>query len=391
MPDAHPQSRRRSWWLGATALTLAVGLAAWGIASRVTAQADLRQSTEAAAVPTVSVAPAQAGPASEEVVLPGAVKGVLETPIYARTSGYIKTWRTDIGARVKPGELLAQIDAPEVDQQLAQAEADLKTAQANRAVAQSTSTRVQGLVATESVSRQEGEDRAAAALAADSQVSANQANVARLRQLVAFQKVVAPYAGVITARETDVGNLINAGSGVGPELFRIADTSRLRVYVEVPQSDAAEIRTGVTADLHFPEHPGKTYPAAVVRTASALDPQSRTLQVELELDNAAGELFPGSYAEVHFKLPSANRGVRLSSNTLLFRAEGLRVAAVGPDDRVQLRVVTLGRDFGTTVEVLGGIKPSERVILNPPAAIEDGDKVHVAQAQAKAKPADARS
>jgi RND family efflux transporter MFP subunit len=382
MPQTHPSPRRR-WLIGASGVALALALAGWGIGARLTAEAAMKAQAQESAIPTVIAVPPDPGPPVEEVVLPGQVRGVLETPIYARTSGYVKAWRTDIGAKVKAGELLAVIDSPEVDQQLAQAEADLKTAEANAAVARSTAERVQGLVATRSVSRQEGEDRAAAALAAAAQVSGNRANVERLRRLKGFERVTAPYDGVITARETDVGALINAGSGVGPELFRLADLRRLRVYVEVPQSDAAEIKTGATAELHFPERPGKAYPAAVARTASALDPQSRALQVELDLDNPSGELFPGAYAEVHFKLPSSGRVLRLSGNTLLFRAEGLRVAVIGPDGRVRLKPVILGRDFGATVEVLGGIAPKDRVILNPPASIAEGDAVRLAQPAAK--------
>jgi RND family efflux transporter MFP subunit len=381
-------ARGRGWWIGAGALTLALVLAAWGILSRMQAEAALRTSTEKEAIPTVIVARPQAGPPINEIVLPGSVKAILETPIYARTSGYVKAWKTDIGTPVKAGQLLAEIDSPEVDQQLRQAQADLKTAQANAAVAQSTAKRVADLVATQSVSRQEGEDRAAAASATASLVTSNQANVERLRQLIGFEKVVAPYAGVITARETDVGNLINAGSGVGAELFRIADLSRLRVYVQVPESYAADVKTGAVAELHFSEHPGQAFPAAVTRTAHALDPQSRTLLVELDVDNKTGALFPGSFAEVHFKLPAGNRGVRLSGNTLLFRAEGLRVATVDAAGKVQLKAIILGRDFGATVEVVQGVSPADQVILNPPASLDTGDQVHAVAAKppAGAKP-----
>jgi RND family efflux transporter MFP subunit len=375
------RTKSRGWWIGVGALCLALVLAAWGIVSRMSAEAALRASTEKAATPTVIVTKALAGPAVNEVVLPGSVKAVLETPIYARTSGYVKTWRTDIGTPVKAGELLATIDSPEVDQQLRQAQAELKTAQANAAVAQSTAKRVADLVATQSVSRQEGEDRAAAASATAATVASNQANVERLRQLAGFEKVTAPYAGVITARETDVGNLINAGSGMGQEMFRIADISKLRVYVQAPETYAADVKTGAVAELHFSEHPGKVFPAAVTRTAHALDPQSRTLLVELDVDNKAGVLFPGSFAEVHFKLPAANRGVRLSGNTLLFRAEGLRVATVDGAGKVTLKAIKLGRDFGTTVEVVEGVSPSDQVVVNPPASLDNGDHVHAIAAK----------
>jgi RND family efflux transporter MFP subunit len=382
MSESNTPRRRRPWLIGASGLAIALILAGWGVASRVGAQAAMKSEAQDSAIPTVIVARPEPGPPVEEVTLPGQVKGLNETPIYARASGYVKAWKADIGARVKPGDLLAEIDAPEVDQQLRQAEAELKTAQANAAVARSTADRVQGLVATQSVSRQEGEDRAAAAAATASLVASNQANVERLRRVAGFERVTAPYAGVITARDTDTGNLINAGSGAGAELFRIADISRLRVYVQAPQAYAARIATGSQAELHFPEHPGKAYPAAVVRTARALDPQSRTLLVELEVDNAAEELFPGSFTEVHFKLPAAGRGGRLSGNTLLFRAEGLRVAVVGADNKVTLKPITLGRDFGTSVEVATGLGPADRVIVNPPAAIQTGDMVRIAEAKA---------
>ena len=381
-PLNSPKNRR--WLIAASGLAIALALAGWGVVSRQSAEAAMKAEAKDAATPTVIAARPDRGPPVEELVLPGQVKGLLETPIYARTSGYVKSWRADIGAKVKAGELLAQIGSPEVDQQLRQAQANLKTAEATAAVARSTADRVQGLVATQSVSRQEGEDRAAQALAATSEVAAHQAEVARLRQLIGFERVTAPYGGIITARSTDVGNLVNAGSGVGPELFRIADASRLRAYVNVPQSYAARIKAGTRAELHFSDHPGKAYPATVVRTAGALDPQARTLLVELEVDNAAGELFPGAFTEAHFKLASAGGTSRLPSNTLLFRAEGLRVVAVGPDNRVTLKPVTLGRDFGTAVEVLGGVQPTDLIVINPPASIETGDAVQLARPAAKA-------
>jgi RND family efflux transporter MFP subunit len=358
-------------------VSVAVFLVAIGLLTRFSSKAGLRDRAEAAAIPTVTVAEPQPGPPIEDVVLPGEVRGFLETPIYARTNGYIKSWRTDIGTRVKSGELLAVIESPEIDDQLRQADADLKTAQANAVVARSTSDRVAGLVATRSVSKQEGEDRAAAAAATASLVESNRANVSRLKQLQGFEQVTAPYDGVITARETDVGNLINAGSGPGAELFRMADTHQLRTYVDVPQSYAGEIRVGTKAELIFPEHPDKTYPASVARTASALEVQARTLRVELDVDNATGELLPGGFTSVHFKLPAQSQVVRVSGNTLLFRAEGLRVATVDADNKISLRPVRLGRDFGTTVEIVSGVTSNDRVVLNPPASIEDGDKVNV--------------
>jgi RND family efflux transporter MFP subunit len=358
-------------------LVLALGAAGWGILTRRDAEAALARTTEESALPIVATVLAQAGPAEEEIVLPGTVQAEYDTPIYARTSGYLKRWYTDIGAKVKAGELLAEIDSPEIDQQLRQAKADLQTAEANNKVAQATARRVHGLLPSGSVSAQQDDQASSDAGARAAAVSSAEANVARLEQLVGFEKVVAPYAGIVTARETDVGALINAGSGSGPELFRLADTTMLRIYVQVPQSYAPAIRPGIAVDLRFPEYPGRSFPAQLARSADAIDPRARTLLVQLEADNAKGELLPGGYTDVRFKLKSTTQGVRVSANALLFRAEGLRVATAGPDGKVALHEVTLGRDFGTAVEILTGVVPGDAVILNPPASIQNGAQVHV--------------
>jgi RND family efflux transporter MFP subunit len=363
---------------------LAVGVAAAGIESRQHAEAELAQATDAAAIPTVAVAIAAAGPAEEEIVLPGTVQAEYDTPIYARTSGYLKRWYTDIGTPVKTGDLLAEIDSPEVDQQLQQARAQLvqlqaALVQANMELARVTNRR-QSQLTSEGWSSEQGGDQArlryaasiAAVAVARGNVEAQQANVARLEQLVGFERVIAPYDGIVRARETDVGNLINAGSGNGPELFHVADTRKLRIYVQVPQTYAPRIKPGVAVDLRFPEYPGRAFAARLVRSANALDPTARTLLVELEADNAKGEIFPGGYTDVHFRLPATARGVRVAANTLLFRAEGPRIATVGPDRRSVLHEITLGRDFGTTIEVPTGLAPGEEVILNPPASLETG-------------------
>jgi len=352
-----------------------------GFETRNTSEAALERQAEVGAIATVIVTHPRPGQALEEVVLPGQMKGEIETSVYARTNGYVRLRKTDIGAHVKAGELLAVIDSPEVDQQLLQAEADLKTAQANADIARRTADRFAHLVDTLSVSRQAGDDREATALASAAQVSANEANVNRLRRLQSFERVVAPFAGVITARDTDVGALINAGSGQGAELFHIAATDKLRAYVDVPQSYASDIRDGTEAYLQFPDKPGKRYSAMVTRTSSAIDRQARTLQVELDIDNSSGELFPGSFVQVHFQLPPIGHGFRLPANALLFRADGVQVAVVGPSDKVIMKPITLGRDFGDTVEVLTGVAQSEQVILNPSSAIASGDQVRVAAAQ----------
>jgi RND family efflux transporter MFP subunit len=353
-----------------------------GLETRSASEAALDRQAAASTIATVIVTHPKPGPDLEEVVLPGQMKGEIETSVYARTNGYVRLRKTDIGAHVKAGELLAVIDSPEVDQQLLQAEADLKTAQANADIARRTADRFAHLVDTLSVSRQAGDDREATALASAAQVSANEANVNRLRRLQSFERVIAPFAGVITARDTDVGALINAGSGQGAELFHIVATDKLRTYVDVPQSYASDIRDGTKAYLQFPDKPGKPYPARVTRTSSAIDRQARTLQVELDIDNSSGELFPGSFVRVHFQLPPVGHGLRLPPNALLFRADGVQVAVVGPSNKVVMKPITLGRDFGDTVEVLTGIEPSEQVILNPSSAVASGDQVRVATADA---------
>jgi RND family efflux transporter MFP subunit len=358
-------------------VALAIGVVAWGIGSRMNAEAALTHATNEAAVPTVSFVTAAAGPAEEDIVLPGTVLANYETPIYARTSGYVKHWYTDIGARVKAGTLLAEIDAPELDQQLRQAKADLLTAQANSRIAQATAKRVQALLPSQSVSIQQDDEAAADAAAKSALVAGAQANVERLNQLTGFERVIAPYDGVVTARETDVGDLINAGSGNGRELFRVADTNKLRIRVQVPQSYAARINPNITASLAFPEYPGRRFAAKFARTADAIDPNARTLLIELEEDNANHELYPGGYTDVHFTLPVAQRGVTVPANALLFRAEGVRVASVSNDGVVRLHQVTLGRDFGTTIELTTGIEPGEKIVLNPPAALTDGAHVHL--------------
>ena len=376
------RSHARALLVSLLAAAGVAALVARGLETRKANEVALEQQAAVSTITTVIVTHPKPGPALEEVVLPGQVKGEIETSVYARTSGYIRLWKTDIGAHVKAGQLLAVIDSPEVDQQLLQAEADLKTAQANADIARRTADRFAHLVDTLSVSRQAGDDREATALASAAQVSANEANVNRLRQLQSFEQVVAPFAGVITARDTDVGALINAGGTQGAELFHIAATDKLRTYVDVPQSYASDIRAGTAANLQFPDKPGKSYPATVTRTSSAIDPKARTLQVELDIDNNSGELFPGSFVQVHFQLPPVGHGLRLPANALLFRADGVQVAEVGPNGKVVLKPITLGRDFGDTIEVLTGVEPSEQVILNPSSAIASGDQVRITAAGA---------
>ena len=366
---------RRYAWI---ALIVAIALGVWGEVSRVLARADLVKQNTEAAIPTVTTTTAEASSAGEELVLPGAVQAFMEAPIYARTSGYLKSWNTDIGTQVTKGQLLAQIETPEVDQQLSQSLADLATARANENLSKSTNVRWQGLLATHSVSTQDADEKEGDAAAKTAAADSAAANVARLRDLESFKRVIAPFTGVITARNTDVGALINAGQSTGTELFRIADTHKLRIYVRVPEPYAAVTTPGLEAQLRFAEHPNRMFSAKTVRTSNSLDATLRTLQVELELDNAKGEVFPGAYAEVHFKLPPSAATLRLPANTVLFRSAGLQVATLDSQQRVKLKTIVQGRDFGNAIEVLSGLAPHEIVVLNPPDSIADGVQVRIA-------------
>jgi RND family efflux transporter MFP subunit len=359
-------------------LVVAVALAVWGEVSRVLARSELAKENIEAAIPTVTTVTAEPSSAGELLVLPGAVQAFMEAPIYARTNGYLKSWDTDIGTTVTKGQVLAQIESPEVDQQLTQAQAELATARANEALSNSTNVRWQGLLSTQSVSKQDADEKSGDAAAKKAAADSAAANVARLRDLESFKRVVAPFSGVITARNTDVGALINAGQSAGAELFRIADTKRLRIYVRVPEAFASVTKPGLEAELRFSEHPNQSFLAKTVRTSNALDPVLRTLQVELELDNAQGEILPGSYAEVHFKLPINAATLRLPANTVLFRSAGLQVATLDSEKRIKLKSIVQGRDFGSSIEVLSGIAPHEIVVVNPPDSIADGVQVRIA-------------
>jgi RND family efflux transporter MFP subunit len=381
-PQAPRNMNRHLWVL----LIIALMAAAWGEAHRVIARSTLRQRTaDEATLVVVTVAPTRSA-SGEELVLPGTVQAYTEAPIYARTNGYLKSWTVDIGSTVRKGQLLAEIDTPEVDQQLAQAIADLATARANEALSNTTNTRWKALLVTESVSKQDADEKAGDAAAKKAITESADANVSRLRQLESFKRVVAPFDGVITARNTDIGALINAGESAGSELFRLADTHKLRIYVQIPEPYAGAAKPGLEAELKFSEQAGKGYAATTVRTANALDPVLRTLQVELELDNAQRELFPGAYAEVHFKMAGDAQSVRLPANTVLFRAPGPQVATVDVQHRIRLKSIVQGRDFGGSIEVLSGLTPDDAVVVNPPDSIVDGVIVRVAAPPSKQAP-----
>ncbi len=379
IPTERQGESRTYWRLGIVAVLVAIVALAWLVHVRHQAAAALSMQTETDAVLAVATARPQPNGAATELVLPGNLQANYQAPIYARTSGYVGRWYVDIGAKVHKGEVLAAIESPEVDQQLRQAQADLNVAQANRKIADVTADRWRVLRATDSVSKQEADEKLSAAQASDAQVLAARANVSRLQQLAGFERVIAPFDGVITARDTDIGDLIDAGSGTGAALFGIADTSRLRLYVRVPQEDAAAMKPGLAAELHVPDRPGVVYRASVDTTASAIDPATRTLMVELLVDNSKGELLPGAYAEVHFSVApeGASRSFLLPANVLLFRGDGLHVATVGARDRVVLKPVTIGRDYGAQIEIVSGLSANDHVILSPPDSLVGGALVHV--------------
>jgi RND family efflux transporter MFP subunit len=388
MPSPSRPTPKRSFPRGQAIMlaVLLVGVAGWGIVSRLSAEARLTRHSGELLIPTVQVITPAAGNGEESLVLPGTVQPLIEAPIYARTSGYVKEWHTDIGTPVKKGQLLAELETPEVDQQLRQAEADFATAQANDALAQSTAVRWKALLATDSVSRQDNDEKQADAAAKHAALASAQANLARLRELESFKRVVAPFDGVVTARQTDIGALINSGAGNGASLFRVADTSRLRIYVQVPESSAPLIHPGVKAKLTVAVQPGRSFDAEVVRTADAIDTASRTLLVEIQADNRKHEILSGGYAQVHFRLPIAAGRPRVPVSALIFRSAGLQLAVVDATGHAHLKSVGLGRDFGTQVEVLSGLESGEQVINSPPDSLSEGDQVRVAAAAAKAAP-----
>jgi len=374
------RSRRRS---GRGLIILAVGACAlaagiyFGIRERVDAEASLARATEEAAIPTVAVTHPERGAPDEAVVLPGNIQAFTEASIYARTSGYLRHWYVDIGGRVKQGDLLAEIDTPEVDEQLRQARADLNTAEANLKLAQITAQRKEELLKSGYVAPQDRDNAAGAFAAAKAIVASKEADVARLERLQSYQKVYAPFAGIVTARNTDVGALIDAGaSGSARELFHLSAIDKIRVFVAVPQAYSRAVRVGASAALTLAEFPGQSFAGALVRTANAIDLASRTLRVEIDVDNPDGRLLPGAYASVHLSLPSDAQSVTVPANTVIFRKEGLRVAVVR-NGKADLVPITIGRDYGNKVEVVSGLQPSDAVILDPSDSLISGMAVRV--------------
>jgi RND family efflux transporter MFP subunit len=375
------KKRRSQGWILLLAIVTAIVLVVAGILPRIQARTALRRETAEMAVPAVAIVQPKRSAPAQEIVLPANVQAFADAPIYARTNGYLKRWYVDLGSRVKEGQLLAEIDTPEVNQQLRQSLADLATAQANLNLSKITADRYAGLLKTDSVSKQESDNAAGDYEAKQANLQSSQANVKRLQELQSFQKIYAPFSGVITARNTDVGALIDSGSGGGvrTELFHIVQADKLRVYVSVPQAYSQAAKPGLSADLTLSEFPGRGFEGRLVRTANAIDPTSRTLLVEIAVSNPTGQLFTGSYAEVHLHLPTAASAFILPVNTLLFRAEGLRIAVVGDGQKVELREITLGHDFGSEVEVIAGVSGNENVIVNPPDSVVTGETVRIAQ------------
>ncbi len=356
-----------------------------GVTSRAKASTALERETLANSVPTVAVIQPQLSPGADEVVLPGNVQAFIDTPIWARASGYLRVWHVDIGARVKRGDLLAELEAPEVDQQLQQARETLVMANANLKLSQITAERYSGLFKTDSVAKQDVDNAVQDAAAKAATVKADQANVSRLEQMVAYEKVYAPFDGVITARNVDVGALVNADSNTpGKELFHLSSNSTLRVYVSIPEVYSRAAKPGVTAGLTLTEFPGRLFHGSIVRNSGSIDMNSRTLLVEVDVKNPTGELLPGSYVSVHFKLPYKMEALTIPANALLFRAQGLQVATVR-DGRAQLVPVVLGHDYGDSVEILSGLNRSDQIVVNPSDSIASGEQVQVTQPNASSK------
>jgi len=381
---------------GLCALVVAIAVVVFGIVERRQNEVTVAQWTEAQAIPEVAVLTPKSSPAVAPLVLPGNIQAWYEAPMYARVSGYLKMWYFDYGAHVKKGEVLAEIDTPDLDAQLAAGQAKLNSAlavvnvrKAELQFAESTYNRwresPKGVVSEqETESKQADYGSAMARLnAANAEVAADQGEVDRLNALEGFKKIIAPFDGVVTARETDIGALINAGSGTSnePELFRMADVSKMRIFVQVPQQQSAGIAPGQEAEVHLPQYPGRTFKATVATTSDAINMEARTLLVELHVDNPDGLLQPGAYAQVVFRLPSNPDVLRIPTSALVFRKQGLQVATLGPGDKIELKSVTLGRNLGTDVEVVSGLSASDRVVDSPPDSLASGDLVHVASDQ----------
>ena len=391
-PETPPPRRSRKLTVPLAAIAVAAALLAIGIVPRIDARAAQRHQVEAQQALPVTVIQPGAAPADQTLTLPGAVTPYAEASIYARTSGYIAHWSADIGTHVKAGQTLAQITAPDLDAQLRQARADAATAQANYDYAKSTALRWQDMLKTQSVSQQDTDTKVADMNAKRAMLSSAQANAAHLNELVSFESVTAPFDGVITARNVDVGTLVTAGStpgspGLSGELFHLEQTDTLRVFVDVPQDSATGVSTGTAVYLTTQQYPGRRFAAHVARSAGAIDPVTRTLRVEIDVDNRDGALLPGAYAQAHLLVPSAAPAFELPVSALLYRPNGVTVATVDANGRTALKTVQIGRDFGTHVEIVAGLGATDRVIDNPGDSIANGETVKIVSVEHGAVPA----
>jgi RND family efflux transporter MFP subunit len=378
-----PVSQRKLGIFGVLAL-IAVGLVVGtGIRAREEQGSKLKQWTDDQAVPSVAVTQPSAKALAATIDLPGRLEAYYRAPIFARVSGYLKSWSADIGARVKAGEVIAEIEAPDLDQQLLQARADLASQQASARLSEATLNRRKTLVASNFVSAQEIDERTADLSNKNAAVNSGKANVERLEALAGYKKITAPFDGVVTARDTDVGALINAGGGSGPAMFVISDITKLRVYVNVPQNYVPAIKIGAKATISLPEYPNRTFPATVEASSQAVDVASGTTRMQLGLDNSSGELMPGGYASVKLNLQRDAAPLSIPASALIFNGSGLRVATVGTDDKVLFKTVTIARDLGREIELASGIAPDDRVITAPPDGLSDGDQVRVVGAGGK--------
>jgi len=377
-PSVGAASRRGLRIAAIVAAATALLVVGGGIAVRATHGKQLHKWTAANAQPVVTVTQPQRGGGSYALELPGRLEAYSRAPIYARVSGYLKDWKVDIGSPVRAGQLLGEIEAPDLDQQLSQAKADLMTAQANEALAGTTAARWQRLLKTDSVSVQEVDMKVGDFAAKEAVVKAASANVERLQVMEGFKRIVAPFDGIVTARDTDVGALINAGSGKGLELFVVSDIHRLRLYVNVPQNYVTQVAPGTKAQMAVPERPGRTFIATVESSSQSVDPASGATLVQLSVDNHSGELLPGAFANVHFDLPLASADLSVPASALIFDHSGVRVATVGPDNRIVFKPVSIARDLGDVVQISSGLAANDRIVDSPPDGIGKGDPVRIA-------------
>jgi multidrug efflux system membrane fusion protein len=376
--ERHVQTKKKGYLLAAILAAVFIIAAFIGISMRVSERRALAKETEAIAIPSVTVVHASPEPPQQELVLPSTLQAYIESPIFARTNGYLGHWYKDIGSRLKKGELLAEIETPEIDQELMQARAARDQAAAQLKLAQSSAKRWEDLQKMDAVSQQETDERSSSSAQGQASLAAATANVRRLEQLESFKHIYSPFSGVLTRRNTDVGSLVNAGNaGPNQELFVVAQIDPIRIYVDVPENYSPSIRKGVRADIQIPELVGEHFTGSVVRSAESIDPATRTLRTEIDVQNSKGRLLPGSYAQIHFALKQQVQRLTVPTNALLFRAEGPRAAIVAPDGKVQLKPVVIGRDFGTSVEILSGVSLTDQIVLSPSDSLEDGQQVQV--------------